>query len=87
MSVADRARFALLMLRAFRKSDWSDWLEERRGPARFLGRTLGAPKAVRAAHPAQVPAPLFISQRRLAGSTLDRGTDTPLPKKVAAFPA
>jgi len=27
MSLADKARFARLMLRAFRKSDWTDWLD------------------------------------------------------------
>jgi protoporphyrinogen oxidase len=27
MSLADKARFARLMLRAFRKTDWSDWLD------------------------------------------------------------
>jgi protoporphyrinogen oxidase len=28
MSAADKARFGFLMLRAFRKSDWSDWLDK-----------------------------------------------------------
>jgi protoporphyrinogen oxidase len=28
MSLVDKARFAVLMLRAFRKSDWSDWLNK-----------------------------------------------------------
>jgi protoporphyrinogen oxidase len=28
MSLADKARFAVLMLRAFRKNDWNDWLDK-----------------------------------------------------------
>jgi protoporphyrinogen oxidase len=28
MSVVDKARFAVLMLRAFRKKDWSDWVDK-----------------------------------------------------------
>ena len=28
LSVADKARFAVLMLRAFRKTDWDDWLDK-----------------------------------------------------------
>jgi protoporphyrinogen oxidase len=45
MSLLDKARFARLMLRAFRKSDWSDWLGR---SGADLVRTWGGPGVLEA---------------------------------------